>query len=155
MTKGIEIKKNYDSLKFCFLIFNFKHRFKVLVKRNSKETMKSQKNYPKTAFDKTVRRNDKIILILLKITIIFGISWLPWNLFNISTEILQQLGFNSNDLNMILSVCHLIAMSSAISNAIFYGFLHKIIQKEIRRIITGVRRGMDSGVFENQSDFEI
>ena len=118
--------------------------FELKERHNSNDTIMTEK-HQNTAIDKTVRRNDKIILILLKITIIFGISWLPWNLFNILSDILKQFGFDSNDLNIIFSVCHLLVMSSAISNAIFYGFLHKTIQKEIRRIITYVKRVRGKG----------
>ncbi|CAG2181414.1 unnamed protein product, partial [Oppiella nova] len=37
----------------------------------------------KSYFDKEIRRNNRITIFLITLTVIFGISWLPWNLFNI------------------------------------------------------------------------
>ncbi len=91
-------------------------------------------------FDKELHRNNRITIFLLTITIIFGISWLPWNLFNVYVDFYPDINLTPSDLYLILAACHLIAMSSATTNAIFYGFLHTAIRCELRNIISKVQQ---------------
>ncbi len=86
-------------------------------------------------FDKELHRNNRITIFLLTITIIFAISWLPWNLFNVYADFYPDINLSPRQLYLILAICHMIAMSSATSNAIFYGFLHTAIRREIRKFL--------------------
>ena len=90
-------------------------------------------------FDKELHRNNRITIFLLTVTIIFGISWLPWNLFNVYVDFYPDINMTARDLYLLLAVCHLIAMSSATTNAIFYGFLHTGIRKELRNTIRKIK----------------
>ncbi|CAG2113574.1 unnamed protein product [Medioppia subpectinata] len=88
--------------------------------------------------DREVVRNNRITIFLLTITVLFGISWLPWNVFNVLADFMAGFDVTAQHLYLILAVCHLIAMSSATTNAIFYGFLHTTIKHDITRRVKRV-----------------
>lgn len=91
-------------------------------------------------FDKELRRNNRITIFLLTLTAMFGLSWLPWNFFNVYVDYNPDINLSPSDLYLLLAVCHLIAMSSATTNAIFYGFLHTAIRDELVNSIAKVKR---------------
>ena len=95
--------------------------------------------YDCKVIDREEIRNNRITVFLLTITVLFGISWLPWNVFNVLADFMGDLDLSAQYLYLILAVCHLIAMSSATTNAIFYGFLHTTIKHDITRRVKRVR----------------
>ena len=95
-----------------------------------------ERNY----FYKEIRRNNRITIFLLTITLIFCISWLPWNLYNVYLDFFPDINLTPTELYKMLAICHLIAMTSATTNAIFYGFLHTSVRKEIRTITRNLKR---------------
>lgn len=74
------------------------------------------------------RRLQRTNILLVSIAIIFGISWLPLNLFNL----LADLWGSRVTHNMIVgyAICHMIGMSSACSNPLLYGWLNDNFRKE-------------------------
>ena len=87
-------------------------------------------------YRKEVRRNTRISIFLITITIMFGISWLPWNAFNVVIDLMPDIDLTAKTLYLILAICHLMAMSSATTNAIHYGFYNTNIKSEIRYILS-------------------
>ncbi|XP_064466084.1 neuropeptide F receptor-like [Ornithodoros turicata] len=75
-------------------------------------------------------------LLLLSITLIFCICWLPLNIFNIvgdfRSEIFKE---HSSQLRIVFAVCHMVGMSSACSNPILYGWLNSNFREEFERIL--------------------
>lgn len=85
--------------------------------------------------------------LLTSIAIIFGISWLPLNIFNLYSDVyLEKEGLNQ-DLLVIYAICHMMGMSSACSNPVLYGWLNENFKKEFREILH-LDRACNSGINE-------
>lgn len=78
-----------------------------------------------------VRRTNSL---LISIALIFGISWMPLNVFNVIVDVFEPFDFgNYNDqfyYRVIYAICHLTGMSSACSNPLLYGWLNENFRKE-------------------------
>lgn len=85
--------------------------------------------------NRELQRNQKITLILVLGILIFAISWLPLNIYNLYIDFnYANTTLPTHKIYFIFSICHIIAMSSAISNGILYGLLNTNIQKEIIKL---------------------
>lgn len=75
--------------------------------------------------------------MLISVSLVFGLSWLPLNLFNIIGDFTTDL-FKGDDqlFRIVFAVCHLIGCSSACSNPILYGFLNENFRKEFHQVYT-------------------
>ena len=85
--------------------------------------------------NKELERNKKITFILVSCIVIFAISWLPLHVYNLYFDF----NHDARDISVpkvytILAVCHILAMSSAITNGILYGLLNTNIQKELIKL---------------------
>ncbi|RWS04244.1 Neuropeptide Y receptor type 6-like protein [Dinothrombium tinctorium] len=81
------------------------------------------------------RKNHRTKMLLISISLIFGISWLPLNILNIVADL--YFPFNDSQMFRILfACCHLIGMSSACSNPLLYGFLNDNFRKEFKEIFS-------------------
>ena len=85
--------------------------------------------------NKELQRNQKITFILVSCIVIFAISWLPLNVFNLYFDF----NHDARDISvpkvyLIYSICHILAMSSAITNGLLYGLLNTNIQKELIKL---------------------
>lgn len=85
--------------------------------------------------NKELQRNQKITFILVSCIVIFAISWLPLNVYNLYFDF----NHDARDISVpkvytILAICHIFAMSSAITNGILYGLLNTNIQKELIKL---------------------
>ncbi|RWS25382.1 neuropeptide F receptor-like protein [Leptotrombidium deliense] len=66
-------------------------------------------------------------------TISYTICWLPWNVYNLYLDYFaSEITLTMKEMYLIFSICHVIAMSSTISNAIVYGFMNTNIKKELK-----------------------
>ncbi|CAL1275228.1 unnamed protein product [Larinioides sclopetarius] len=83
---------------------------------------------------KELKRNNRATVVLSFISIAFACSWLPWNAFNLMADfdLLSQL--TPDHFYMAFVVCHLVAMSSSVTNPILYGWFNSNVRREIRRI---------------------
>ncbi|XP_062576211.1 neuropeptide F receptor-like [Saccostrea cucullata] len=81
---------------------------------------------------KETRRNYHITRILVSITILFTLTWLPFQLFSItlyfSPDIFQTLGAAYKLVDLLLKI---IAMSSSCINPFFYGWLNNNFRREM------------------------
>lgn len=72
------------------------------------------------------------------VVVLFLASWLPLSLFSLLTDILyppeSASSVSTEKLYLILAVCHVIAMSSAVSNPIVYGWLNANIRNEFLQL---------------------
>lgn len=68
------------------------------------------------------------------VAILFAISWLPLGVFSLASEVLSPPD-SSQSLYVTLAVCHLVAMSSALSNPIMYGWMNSNIRQELRLLM--------------------
>ena len=81
-------------------------------------------------------RNRRAILTLMAIWLFFVISWSPWNFLQVYMDILPNVDLNSLQFNLLFVVCHLLAMSSTITNGILYGFFNTNFRIELNHIRT-------------------
>ena len=76
--------------------------------------------------DRNKRRNK----VLLTISLVYLITWLPLGIFGaLSDAKVDIFGKNPDTTTMTFMVCHLIGMSSSCANPIIYGFRNKHIRK--------------------------
>ena len=76
--------------------------------------------------DRNKRRNK----VLLTISLVYLITWLPLGIFGaLSDAKVKIFGKNPDTTTIIFMVCHLIGMSSSCANPIIYGFRNKHIRK--------------------------
>uniref|UniRef100_A0A336MCS0 CSON013600 protein n=1 Tax=Culicoides sonorensis TaxID=179676 RepID=A0A336MCS0_CULSO len=77
-------------------------------------------------------RNDRFrktnILITL-IAIIFGLSWLPINLFNLYSDLVLADSSLTDSHIIFYAFCHMVAMSSACFNPLLYGYFNDNFRK--------------------------
>uniref|UniRef100_A0A6P7FAM2 Neuropeptide F receptor n=1 Tax=Diabrotica virgifera virgifera TaxID=50390 RepID=A0A6P7FAM2_DIAVI len=81
------------------------------------------------------RRLHRTNLLLGSIAVIFCISWLPLNVFNLVADLSANASFTSQPMMICYAVCHMMGMSSACSNPILYGCLNENFWKEFKDIL--------------------
>ncbi|XP_037811236.1 neuropeptide F receptor-like isoform X1 [Lucilia sericata] len=79
------------------------------------------------------RRMKRTNCLLISIAIIFGVSWLPLNFFNLYADMKRPAV--TNDMLVMYAFCHMIGMSSACSNPLLYGWLNDNFRKEFKEIL--------------------
>nr|QVK45889.1 G protein-coupled receptor [Proales similis] len=83
-------------------------------------------------------RQLKMNILLSFIAIIFAVSWLPLNIFNILSDSKLSIIKADHSFYVINAVCILFAMSSALSNPLLYGFLNENFKREYKRIFNSL-----------------
>ncbi|CAH0554945.1 unnamed protein product [Brassicogethes aeneus] len=81
------------------------------------------------------RRLQKTNLLLGSIALIFCISWIPLNLYNLLADFNVISSFSKQQTRICYAICHMIGMSSACSNPILYGCLNENFWKEFQEIL--------------------
>lgn len=84
------------------------------------------------------RRSNRTTHVLIAITVVFAVSWLPLNIYNLIADFKPDLLYGNSVLpgNSVLAVCHAIAMSSACWNPLLYGWLNNTMRVEIGGLFT-------------------
>ncbi|XP_063601911.1 neuropeptide F receptor-like, partial [Penaeus indicus] len=72
--------------------------------------------------------------LLVSIALIFCLSWLPLNLYNVVVDLHNPFGEDTESMLIVYSVCHMAGMSSACSNPLLYGWLNDNFRKEFLEI---------------------
>lgn len=86
---------------------------------------RSTRKEPRRKEDKRMRRTNAL---LVAIALIFCVSWLPLNVFNVVVDLHNPFTDNQNML-VAYAICHMIGMSSACSNPLLYGWLNDNFRK--------------------------
>lgn len=79
-------------------------------------------------------RYKKTNTLLTLIAIIFAISWLPLNLYNLFLDLHRQGSLTEKHL-VLYAVCHMMAMSSACFNPVLYGYFNDNFRKEFKELL--------------------
>ncbi|XP_065361926.1 neuropeptide F receptor isoform X1 [Calliphora vicina] len=79
------------------------------------------------------RRMKRTNCLLISIAVIFGVSWLPLNIFNLYADMKRPAV--TNDMMVMYAFCHMIGMSSACSNPLLYGWLNDNFRKEFQELL--------------------
>ena len=72
--------------------------------------------------------------MLISVSLIFGLSWLPLNLLNVIGDFSDLFKGDDQLFRIVFAVCHLIGCSSACSNPMLYGYLNENFRKELRQV---------------------
>lgn len=64
----------------------------------------------------------------------FAVSWLPLGVFSLLSEVISPPD-SSQSLYVTLAICHVIAMSSAVSNPVMYGWMNSNIRQELIQLL--------------------
>ncbi|XP_072899084.1 neuropeptide Y receptor type 1-like [Hemitrygon akajei] len=115
---------------FAPLCFIFVCYFKIYVRLRRRNTMMDKMRENKYRADE----NRRINIMLISIVVAFAVCWLPLNIFNAIFDWNHE-AFNNCHHNLVFSLCHLTAMLSTCTNPIFYGFLNKNFQRDLRSIL--------------------
>ena len=105
-----------------------------------------QSNVPALASHRRSRqmeRRRKTNRMLITVTIIFFVSWAPLNLFNILIDTFEPFDNSESSSKMMLKIfafCHLMAMTSVVTNPVMYGFLNENFKQSLISLLTGFCR---------------
>ncbi|KXJ79017.1 hypothetical protein RP20_CCG002670 [Aedes albopictus] len=109
----------------CYICVSIKLNDRARTKPGSKTTRREEAER-----DRKKRTNRMLIAMVA----IFGISWLPLNLVNMSNDFYSEL----NDwpyYNLLFFIAHLIAMSSTCYNPFLYAWLNDNFRKEFKQVL--------------------
>jgi hypothetical protein len=87
---------------------------------------------------KDARRMKRTNSLLVSISLIFCISWLPLNIFNLVVDYWNPFGQDRQCMMIWYAVCHMMGMSSACSNPLLYGWLNDNFRKEFKEILASM-----------------
>ncbi|KAA0190649.1 hypothetical protein HAZT_HAZT011703 [Hyalella azteca] len=110
------------TISYARIVHKLKFRMAKTVVRNGNKTRKDE------------TRNRKTNILLISIAIIFCLSWLPLNLYNIIADFSNPFGDDTDAMLMVYAICHLLGMSSACSNPVLYGWLNDNFRKEFNEL---------------------
>ncbi|XP_045104745.1 neuropeptide F receptor-like [Portunus trituberculatus] len=79
-------------------------------------------------------RMRKTNTLLVAIALIFCLSWMPLNLYNVIVDLHNPFGDNTELMLVVYAVCHMAGMSSACSNPLLYGWLNDNFRKEFLEV---------------------
>ncbi|XP_018013907.1 neuropeptide F receptor-like [Hyalella azteca] len=105
------------TISYARIVHKLKFRMTKTVVRNGNKTRKDE------------TRNRKTNILLISIAIIFCLSWLPLNMYNIIADFSNPFGDDTDAMLMVYAICHLLGMSSACSNPVLYGWLNLLLQE--------------------------
>ncbi|XP_060868157.1 neuropeptide F receptor-like isoform X2 [Metopolophium dirhodum] len=80
-----------------------------------------------------LQRNKRTTLLLIGVAVVFTVSWLPLAVFSLAADLMTK-PITTKQLYVTLAVCHLTAMTSAISNPIIYGWMNSNIRNELYQL---------------------
>ncbi|KAL5243366.1 hypothetical protein ACI65C_010776 [Semiaphis heraclei] len=80
-----------------------------------------------------LQRNKRTTLLLIGVAVVFTVSWLPLAVFSLAADLMTE-PLTAKQLYVTLAVCHLTAMTSAISNPIIYGWMNSNIRNELYQL---------------------
>ena len=88
-----------------------------------------------------MERRKKTNRMLITVTIIFFVSWAPLNLFNILIDTFEPFDNSESSSKMMLMIfafCHLMAMTSVVTNPVMYGFLNENFKQSLAGLFSRV-----------------
>ncbi|XP_041369772.1 neuropeptide F receptor-like [Gigantopelta aegis] len=101
--------------------------------------------YQRKKNERNCRRKRKTNILLTMIAIVFALSWLPLNIFNLLSEfnfnVFQGSGSNGADsanldINLAYAICHMLVLSSACLNPVLYGWLNENFRTEFVKVFS-------------------
>ncbi|XP_050701808.1 neuropeptide F receptor-like [Eriocheir sinensis] len=87
-----------------------------------------------------IERNRRTTLLLTSVAAAFAVCWLPWHVVNLLADF-NYAGFvrAPEYFFVVFGSCHAIAMSSACTNPVLYGWLNTTLRNELSALLSFVR----------------
>lgn len=104
---------------------------KNLKRRMEEKTQATQIERTREKAERNFRRTNKL---LISVSLIFGLSWLPLNLLNTFADLSGSSFGNLKSFLITFALCHMVGMSSACSNPLLYGWLNDTFRKEFKEV---------------------
>lgn len=114
----MSFRENSDFYGFSFSRFSYKS--------------KSNKSYKR----REIRRNRRTTFILSCIALVYAASWLPMTVFQIASTLIPQVHQHPKTIYVLFAFCHIVAMSSSITNPLLYGWLNTNFRREFSTIFS-------------------
>ena len=97
----------------------------------------SQQRSSSSSGQQAESRGQKTVYLLIIVVVVFMCSWLPLNLINILNDVgyLDTIIQSPVTYRLVFSICHLIGMTSALTNPLFYGYFNEVCQ--MRHLMKG------------------
>ncbi|KAK2713033.1 neuropeptide F receptor-like [Artemia franciscana] len=112
---------------------------KIAIQLKSRMNSLSHMTIDKKKLSNEDMRLKKTNQLLVSITFVFAMSWLPLNIFLCVDDYMSQ-AISRDRNNITFPICHLISMSSACSNPLLYGWLNENFRKEFLEILSCFRK---------------
>ncbi|KAI1289132.1 Neuropeptide F receptor [Halotydeus destructor] len=109
---------------------------KKLKRRMEEKSLATQIERTREKAERNFKRTNKL---LISISLIFGLSWLPLNLVNAFADLSSNLFENRKSFLVVFALCHMVGMSSACSNPLLYGWLNDTFRKEFTELFSSFR----------------
>ncbi|CAL4096878.1 unnamed protein product [Meganyctiphanes norvegica] len=106
--------------------------FRICMKLKGRMSVKSSAKKYKS----DNRRMKKTNILLIAISLIFCLSWLPINIYNVVVDFCNPFGDDTESMLIGFAICHMMGMSSACSNPLLYGWLNDNFRKEFLEIFS-------------------
>ncbi|KAK4301733.1 hypothetical protein Pmani_026137 [Petrolisthes manimaculis] len=120
------------SISYAMIYRKLKHRNNSSLRPSSVTRTNNSSRH-----DSRVRKTNTL---LVTIALIFCLSWLPLNLFNVIVDFTNPFYDDPEAMVIVYAVCHLIGMSSACSNPLLYGYFNDNFKRQFFEIFTVVCR---------------
>lgn len=132
-------KINYEmfQVQYCFPIIIVSISYAMICRklkfRLNNSTVRSSSSRRVERDDKRMKKTNKL---LITIALIFCLSWLPLNLYNLVVDFYNPFGDDMETMLVVYAGCHMMGMSSACSNPLMYGWLNDNFHKEFHEIFS-------------------
>lgn len=121
-TTGMLVLQYITPLTFIFICY-----LKIYTRLQRRNNMMDRIRENKYRSSETKRIN----IMLFSIVVAFAVCWLPLNVFNAVIDWNHEVAMHCTH-NLLFSLCHLTAMCSVCINPVFYGFLNRNFQRDLR-----------------------
>ncbi|XP_076461506.1 putative neuropeptide Y receptor 11 [Babylonia areolata] len=120
-----------------------KLRYRMVNQQQQQQALKSRaaSQQRNSQEERRSRRKRKTNLLLSTIAVVFALSWLPLNIFNLLSEFHRELFHRdtSVDISLAYAICHLLVLCSACLNPVVYGWFNDNFKAEFLKILCSPR----------------
>ncbi|KAF0306734.1 Neuropeptide F receptor [Amphibalanus amphitrite] len=109
------------------------------ITRKLRFRMSSMASRTASVRDGREQRTRRTNTLLIAISLIYAVSWIPLNVCNLVYDLLAVRDSSAvESIRVVYAVCHMVGMSSACSNPILYGWLNDNFRKEFVELLQRV-----------------
>ncbi|KAI8777416.1 neuropeptide F receptor [Biomphalaria glabrata] len=92
-------------------------------------------SFQKKKIERRSRRKRKTNLLLAGIALVFALSWLPLNIFNLLIDFRGEYFTGRVDIKLAYAICHMLVLCSGCLNPVLYGWLNDNFRTEFIKIL--------------------